>query len=95
VPAVVGTTWRRAPRALSRRTPLGILVLLPNDDAPLRLEGAAAHVFDTCGTVATPDEMVAVIAERVERTPDDIRADVVLAINELAQLGVIETRPRA
>ena len=93
--AVVGTTWRRTPRVLSRVTPLGVLVYVPRYEAPLKLEGAAALVFDVLGTSASGGEVVMAIADQVGRTAEDVSTDVISSIEQLAALGAIEVVPSA
>jgi hypothetical protein len=95
VVAVVGTTWRRTPRVLSRTTPLGILVCVPHFDAPLKLEGAAALVFEALATNASGADVVMAIANRVGRTAEDIGIDVFSSIEQLAACGAIEVAPGA
>jgi hypothetical protein len=90
VAAVVGTTWRRSARALTRVTPLGILVCVPQHAAPLQLEGAAALVFDTLAANATTTELVARIGERVGQDPEAIDRDVRASIDALGAIGLIE-----
>lgn len=88
--AVVTTAWRRAPRAVSRITADAVLLLLPEYDAPRKLQGAAALVFDTLTMSTTTEALIAAIATRVERAPEEIVPDVMSSLEQLASIGAIE-----
>jgi hypothetical protein len=74
---------------MSRVTPRSVLVALPDADAPAKLEGAAAFVWNALDEPATEASLVATLARRFATTPAQVRSDVAVALDELAAVRVI------
>ncbi len=89
--AVAGRTfaWRRNSNVMSRVTPRSVLLALPAGEGPVKLEGAAAFVWDALDVPATQDTLVATLAAQFATTPDALRSDIATALEDLAALRVI------
>jgi hypothetical protein len=81
--------WRRHADALTRRTPRSILVVGPDSDEPLKLEGASAFVWEALAEPATDEQLVVAIGARFARAPQEVRDDVVTARVALAGHGLL------
>ncbi len=86
---VRATIWRRGDDIRERRTARSVLIMLPGADVPLKLEGATIFVWDALERPATDPELVHAIGLRLERTDDDVRADVFGARTALCAHGAV------
>src|SRR6476469_10014541 len=82
-PTSLGTRWQRVDGSLVRRTPRSIVISVPAVTAPLRIEGAAAHVWDALASPRGLDEVVAALASEAGST-DDLAGDTARALQALA-----------
>jgi hypothetical protein len=82
------TVWRRAGGFLSRRTPRSLLVAGSQSDV-LVLSGVAVAVWDELARPHDDSSLVATVAERLGREPDDIGDDVVAGRRVLTDAGLI------
>jgi hypothetical protein len=75
---------------LDARTVDGELVILDRAKGTVhRLNETASSIWNDCDGNRTTAEIAARLAERVQRTPDDVLDDVVGAIRTLGQLGLL------
>jgi hypothetical protein len=81
--------WHRNPRALHRATPSAILVAAPTADEVMRVEGAAAYVWNALAERSTFDEIVAAVAAVTDRSTDEIRVAISTALPKLELAGLI------
>src|SRR5258708_7413156 len=84
----VSTRWQRVAGSLSRRTLTSLVVSIPTSTWPLRIEGAAAWVWEALDTPRDIDSIV------TEMTLDgelaDAAGDVVRTLRTLEAVGLVE-----
>jgi hypothetical protein len=82
-------SWQRNPHALHRPTPSAVLVAVPTSPAPLRVEGAAAYVWNSLETRSTLSEIVAAVAAETGRPADQIQEPIATAVAQLESADAI------
>jgi hypothetical protein len=80
-------TWRRAPRALWRRSSDRTVVLSPGHDEPLVLSGTGQAIWELLDEPIEEHELVAVLVDATQANPDAIAGDVRTFLARLAQEG--------
>ena len=88
---VPGARWRRVAGSLVRRTPTSLVVAVPASTAPLRIEGAAACVWESLDTPRGIDDVVAMIAHDGDLDGDVLAGEVVEILDALAAAGLVES----
>jgi hypothetical protein len=88
-PARRPVAWRRRDTTLTRGTPRGVLMLPDDSDEPLRLDTAAALVWDALDVPLTDDALVATVASRTGTQPAAVADDVVATRVALARVGAV------
>lgn len=81
--------WRRADDVLTRRTPLSILVMPPGASEPLRLQGAAAYVWEALEQPASDERLTTLLGARFVVSNERVRADIAATTAILAECGAI------
>jgi hypothetical protein len=83
----------RNPRALWRRSGIGVIVLGPGADQPRAILGPAAAVWDLTEQPATVDDMIAALSRHHRTDAEQVRSDVVTVVDELIRSGCLEQVP--
>ncbi|MGZ4242489.1 MAG: hypothetical protein ACXVQ7_12885 [Actinomycetota bacterium] len=89
--SVSGTRWRRVAGSLVRRTPTSLVVAVPASTAPVRIEGAAACVWESLDLPRGIDDVVAVIAHDGDFDVDVLAGEVARTLDALAAAGLVES----
>jgi len=89
--SVPATRWRRVAGSLVRRTPTSLVIAVPASAAPVRIEGAAACVWELLDSPRDLDDVVAAVGHD---RPDDrevVADDVARTLDALAAAGLVES----
>lgn len=82
-PAGAPTRWTRSPRALFRRVPDGVVVLLLPDGEPELMTGPGGMLWDLLASGSTLDELTGELAARYDHDAAIVRHDLDHALDEL------------
>jgi Coenzyme PQQ synthesis protein D (PqqD) len=86
-------SWRLRETDLEwRRIDDEIVALDLRSGTYLTLNGTGADLFERISTGATTDELVAVITDGYETTPDRARLDVMAFLDDLESRGLVDGR---
>lgn len=85
------TRWRRAPDALWRTLDGSVLVLGPDADEPVEVQGPAAGLWDLFADATTLDDAAAELAQRHGARVEVVAADLAPVIERWAADGAIVT----
>jgi hypothetical protein len=88
-PAPTALTWRRAPRALWRRSSDRTVVLSPGRDEPLVLSGAGQAIWEVLDEPIEEHDLVAVLVDTTQADPDQVANDVGTFLARLAEEGAV------
>jgi predicted transcriptional regulator len=69
------------------------IVLIGKDGLEIQvLNKTAAHIWELCDGVNSPDEIAACLCEHFDVPPEEANADVREFINKLGRMGLLERR---
>jgi hypothetical protein len=88
-PAPTALTWRRAPRALWRRSSDRTVVLRPGHEEPLLLSGAGQAIWELLEEPVDEHDLVAVLVDATQADPDQVANDVSAFLARLAEEGAV------
>jgi hypothetical protein len=86
-----GARWQRVTGSLVRRTPRSLVVAVPATAAPLRIEGAAALVWESLDTPRAIEEVVTEMS-REGASLSDLAGEVARTLRALETAGLVECR---
>jgi hypothetical protein len=87
-------TWRRAPRALWRRSGERTLVLCPGQDRPLVISGAGQAIWELLADPIEERALVSVLAEAVDADRDRVGSETRAFLEHLASESAAIREPR-
>jgi hypothetical protein len=83
--------WRRDPQVLWRRCDDRIVLLAPDRDDVLVLEGTGRLIWELLELPTPHDELVAALAEAFDRPQDEVDTEVTAFAAELRTAGALVT----
>jgi hypothetical protein len=89
--SVPATRWRRVAGSLVRRTPTSLVVAIPASAAPMRIEGAAAWVWESLDAPRDVDAVVASIGSDDSGDRGVLAEEVTQTLHALAAAGLVES----
>jgi hypothetical protein len=81
--------WARAEGVLWRRTPDRIVLLAPNADVPVSLDGSGPLVWELLADPVDPEEVGVLLAEASGDDPAVVVDGMRAVIDELVRLGAV------
>jgi hypothetical protein len=85
-----GTRYRRSTEVLTRAFGDEMLVTAADDDEVVRLEGPGLAVWEVLEAPRSLPEMVSILADAYQTSPDMVTSGVTTLLAELQRRGLIE-----
>ena len=86
-------TWMRAEEVLWREVVDGVLLLAPGEQEPVVLSGSGVLVWERLAEPATGKVLAAWLADAYGQPPDTILEDLLPALADLEDRGLVRSHP--